>query len=79
VRKTLATINLLAGTTLTVMAAYQTLKAAIRTIAETETVQTEAHYVVVKAARGHYNKPGGFKMMKSDYEFFKIISNFHNE
>jgi hypothetical protein len=76
-RKTLATLNLLAGTTLTFLAVYEVLKVKIKSIAELETVQTEAQYVLVKAARGDYNKPGGIEMMKYDYKFFQIISNFH--
>jgi hypothetical protein len=76
-RKTLATLHLIAGTTLTTIAAYEVIKNKIRQIAEIETVRNEREYILVRLARGDYNKSGGFEMMKYDYRFFKIISNFH--
>lgn len=76
-RKTLATLNLLAGTTLTLLAVYEVIQTKIKALAETEIVQTEGQYVMVRAARGEYAGPGGFEKMKYDYKFFQIISNFH--
>jgi hypothetical protein len=76
-KRMLITTNLVLATTLTAMHTYEVIKYKLKKLAETETVNNEAQYVLVRLARGHYNKPGGIEQMKSDYQFFKIISKFH--
>lgn len=54
------------------------LQRRIKQLADTETVNSAAEYVAVRAARGQYLKPDGFKTMKYDYEFYGIITNPKN-
>jgi len=54
------------------------LQRRIKKLADTETVNSAAEYVAVRAARGHYFKPDGIDTMKFDYKFYGIITNPKN-
>lgn len=54
------------------------LKRRIKKLADTETVNSAAEYIAVRAARGDYLKPDGLETMKFDYKFYGIITNPQN-
>jgi hypothetical protein len=78
IKKSLATLNLVFGTTLTAIYLVEVIKFKIQKLADTETVYNERQYVLVKLARGDYNRPNGFETLKYDYKFYKTISRFHD-
>lgn len=74
IRKTLGDLYLLAGTVITVVAATEVIRDKMQRLAETEQVDSARDYVLVRLARGDYFKAGAVKAMKTDYDFYKIIT-----
>lgn len=78
IRKILGAATFYLGTALTLMYTVEGLKYRIDKIAETETVNSAHHYVIVRAARGDYNSADAFEKIRTDYKFYKTIEGFHN-
>uniref|UniRef100_A0AAU7GX52 Uncharacterized protein n=1 Tax=Streptomyces phage Scarif TaxID=3158858 RepID=A0AAU7GX52_9CAUD len=72
-RRTLVTIHLLAGTTLTAFAAADMIKERLGKIADMETAHTPSEYVMIRFARGEYNGMDGLSQMRADYKLFRDI------
>jgi hypothetical protein len=77
-RKIVGSVNFYLAATVHIVYEIDMLKGRIKKLAETETVNSAREYVIVRAARGDYFKPGGVETMKFDYEFYRIITNPQN-
>lgn len=75
--KTIAKLNLVLTTAMTVYSATRLTKYVIQEIAETEKVHSAREYVLVRAARGHYSNVKGIQMIRDDLKFYEIISHYH--
>lgn len=77
IRKLLNVVGLTVHTAITVMYARDIFKERLDKVASKETAKNKTDYVLIRFARGDYNKPGGFKQMQNDYKFYDLASGFH--
>lgn len=57
--------------------AYRSLKREFSKLAKTDKANNKFHYVAIRLARGDYNSPDAVDMIKYDFKFYDIATQFH--